>query len=236
MRPPVEGEVEQEVLPTYKNGMLELPGLNCTHCRTCNHVKPDRAHHCSMCKRCILKMDHHCIWLNNCVGFRNYKLFVLAMFYGVLLALFTGGTLLQQLIYDTAMDSLFLNEVQFLIALVLSWVLGLAAGGLLAYHLYLSGRNTTTIEALDEEDRQRAVRRVKRRNVRPVTVEEEAGFNPYDLGSVWANLRAAFGQDPRYWLVPLVDDGNGNGLWFPRRQPPAAPPRPAAGPVGAEAV
>mmetsp|Transcript_68781 Transcript_68781/g.107641 ORF Transcript_68781/g.107641 Transcript_68781/m.107641 type:complete len:322 (+) Transcript_68781:51-1016(+) len=51
--------------------------------------KPPRAHHCKTCDRCIFRMDHHCMWINNCVGYRNQKLFILFLGYTCITAVVT---------------------------------------------------------------------------------------------------------------------------------------------------
>ncbi|CDK29645.1 unnamed protein product [Kuraishia capsulata CBS 1993] len=47
------------------------------YCRTCRLPKIARSKHCNSCGKCFLMFDHHCIWLNNCVGYKNYRYFLL---------------------------------------------------------------------------------------------------------------------------------------------------------------
>ncbi|KAF8287882.1 putative palmitoyl acyltransferase 2 [Trypanosoma cruzi] len=66
-------------------------------CPVCGMYKPQRTHHCSRCRRCVLKYDHHCPWLGRCVGFFNYKLYLLVVFYTFLLTLWVGTLLLSDM-------------------------------------------------------------------------------------------------------------------------------------------
>jgi hypothetical protein len=50
-------------------------------CQSCRMFKPVRAHHCRQTGRCVLKMDHYCNWISTCIGYANYKYFLLFILY-----------------------------------------------------------------------------------------------------------------------------------------------------------
>ncbi|KAL9264145.1 putative protein S-acyltransferase 15 [Drosera capensis] len=101
-----------------ENGALRMK-----RCDKCYVYKPLRTHHCRVCKRCILKMDHHCTWINNCVGYRNYKSFVLLVFYGALCSMY--------------------STVSCGVAVVGLWI---TLTTLLGWYVYLLTQNMTSIE------------------------------------------------------------------------------------------
>ena len=58
--------------------------LRKTYCIICKTYKPDWSHHCSTCDVCVLNFDHHCPWINSCIGFWNWKYFILMLIYAIL--------------------------------------------------------------------------------------------------------------------------------------------------------
>lgn len=177
----------------------KLPNVNRTasgsvrYCEKCQIVKPDRAHHCSVCQACVLKMDHHCPWINNCIGFNNYKFFVLYLLYSLLYCLYISGTTMKYVV-------LYWHGGKFLILFLFfaSLMFAISLISLFCYHCYLVLHNRTTLEAL------RA----------PVFASgpDKEGF---DLGKK-NNFLEIFGNSPELWLIP-VKTHLGNGYNFPHK-------------------
>ncbi|XP_069667790.1 palmitoyltransferase ZDHHC15-like [Haliaeetus albicilla] len=96
-RPEVQRQILAEIarkLPVYTrtgNGGIRF-------CDRCQLIKPDRCHHCTVCAICVLKMDHHCPWVNNCIGFSNYKFFLLFLAYSLLYCLYIAATVFKYFI------------------------------------------------------------------------------------------------------------------------------------------
>ncbi|BGP11567.1 palmitoyltransferase for Vac8p [Rhodotorula toruloides] len=176
-------------------------------CRKCNVRKPDRAHHCSSCRRCVLKMDHHCPWLGGgCVGWANYKFFLLALWYTGILGIYSSVVLFHELVafvgeYD---DGFELAPISWALAALLGVIFGVAVGCFGLYHLYLACKNRTTIEAMEHptslailtppSSSHRSLSPTQRRRL----ARAARTYNIYDLG--WReNLRQVFGGRERWW-------------------------------------
>lgn len=188
---------------TASDGMDRRPAVG--YCHRCQNGKPPRCHHCSVCQRCVLKMDHHCVWVVNCVGARNYKFFLLFIFYTFLETILDAIVLLPRVIkfFGEAVDhsgSAGSITVTFL-AFILNVAFAFSLLCFLGMHASLLSSNTTTIEVYE-----------KKRSVRW----------KYDLGRK-KNFQQVFGTKKALWFFPLFskDDLDNvpslQGFYFPVR-------------------
>uniref|UniRef100_A0A4W2F934 Palmitoyltransferase n=1 Tax=Bos indicus x Bos taurus TaxID=30522 RepID=A0A4W2F934_BOBOX len=158
------------------------------YCERCQLIKPDRAHHCSACDM-----------VNNCVGFSNYKFFLLFLFYSLLYCLFVATTVLQYFIKfwtNELTDTRAKFHVLFLF--FVSTMFFISVLSLLSYHCWLVGKNRTTIESF-----------------RAPMFSYGADGNGFSLGCS-KNWRQVFGDEKKYWLLPVFSS-QGDGCSFPTR-------------------
>ncbi|EQL36969.1 hypothetical protein BDFG_01598 [Blastomyces dermatitidis ATCC 26199] len=123
------------------------------YCKKCLCVKPDRTHHCSSCKRCVLKMDHHCPWLATCVGFRNYKAFLLFLIYTCLFCWVCFAVSATWVWTEILNNSRYIDSfgpVTNILLAVIAGVIGLVLSAFTAWHISLAARGMTTIECLEK--------------------------------------------------------------------------------------
>jgi palmitoyltransferase ZDHHC2/15/20 len=180
--------------------------------RFCNRekkFKPERAHYCSAIGRNVLKMDHYCPWLANCVGYFNYKFFLLFIIYASvacgwttvstahLLAKSSAG-LLSPTSTLSAAQTFFLTEglcISSLVSLILTPFTG--------FHLWLLANNKTTLEYCEKANSKTS----------------------YDFG-FFHNLSNTLGWNPVLWFFPIQSVPS-DGLSFDRRPHVETTPTPS---------
>eukprot|EP00047_Mylnosiga_fluctuans_P009754 m.12970 g.12970 ORF g.12970 m.12970 type:complete len:305 (+) comp2773_c0_seq1:75-989(+) len=160
-------------------------------CTTCNLVRPDRAHHCGLCKRCVLKMDHHCPWVGTCVGFHNYKYFVLFLLYCFALSLFVAVCVAPSVIHGWAEHRID-QSIHMNILILFAVCFGLSTGALFFFHLQLCNSNKTTHESFGK------------------TVFINPSHTRWRRAGAWESV---FGDRLRLWLLPVMS-WRGDGVRF----------------------
>jgi palmitoyltransferase len=150
-------------------------------------------------------MDHHCDFIGNCVGFRNYKNYL------VFLISFTVHAILTVFLIVRPFFSGNCSTFQIFLGLLgLLYFVGIGAYVVLQLfaQLRFTFVNSTWIEESGRKVRDRLYRKYKAES-----------FNRFDVGW-WANLRQRLGQNPLLWFVPVGMAGNPyvfpkNPKWVP---------------------
>ena len=174
------------------------------YCLICNAFKPERSKHCSICNECVLNMDHHCPWVNNCIGFFNRKYFMQFIFYVELSFIYN---FIFSFINLTEKFKLVKEEKIGYIYYIFLWInclaIGIATflfGKFFIYHINLVIKNSSTIENLDKENKDK--------------------YAKFCL-SKKENIEQVFGKNKLYWLIPIISEEakpDGDGLLWKTRE------------------
>ena len=174
------------------------------YCLICNAFKPERSKHCSICNECVLNMDHHCPWVNNCIGFFNRKYFMQFIFYVEISFIYN---FIFSFIYLIQKFKLVKEEKMSYIYYIFLWInclaIGVATflfGKFVLYHINLVITNSSTIENLDKENKDK--------------------YAKFCL-SKKENIEQVFGKNKLYWLLPIISEEakpEGDGLLWKTRE------------------
>ncbi|KAM7389425.1 hypothetical protein PAMP_023406 [Pampus punctatissimus] len=198
------GESQQEILRRIAK---DLPIYTRTNsgairfCDRCQLLKPDRCHHCSACDK-----------VNNCVGFSNYKFFMLFLAYSLLYCLFITATDLKYFIkfwlaggrahfrLKEYMKGLPDTQAKFHILFLFfsASMFSVSLASLFIYHCWLVCKNRSTLEA-----------------VRAPVFRHGTDKNGFSLGFS-KNFRQVFGDEVKYWPIPVFSSA-ADGRQFPSK-------------------
>ncbi|KAK3099558.1 hypothetical protein FSP39_006233 [Pinctada imbricata] len=183
-------DIQKEILMSVAK---DLPVLNRTntgfprYCEKCKCVKPDRCHHCSVCGQ-----------VNNCVGFTNYKFFVLFLGYALLYCLYVALTSLKYFIQVLSTGDKDMGRFHVLFLFFVAVMFGISLITLFGYHCYLTANNRSTLESF-----------------RAPVFQSGPDKNGFSLGK-YNNFTEVFGEDKKKWFLP-VQTSAGDGVAYPTR-------------------
>lgn len=179
---------------------------NLTLCSNCTRWKPERTHHCRHCNKCVLKMDHHCPWLGNCIGFQNYKFFLLSILYGLI-----TSSIVLLTFWEIVIEVIVCYKVTLIksILCVFAYLCNLLLFAFVSFLFYSNWRNViyniTTIERSDQM-------RFSYHSKKNINQKNEIQLK-YNKG-IYSNIVSIFGRNPLLWLFPLYPNLEGEGIIF----------------------
>jgi palmitoyltransferase ZDHHC9/14/18 len=140
------------VAPPMELDIATTTGTSCGRlrmCRTCLVYRSGRCSHCSICDACVLDFDHHCPWIGNCVGRRNYRMFVGFLIAANLKCLyvlaFSVANIVLVSIHDASgfSEAIAATPASLVLAIFCLFIL-CTVGGLCSYHVSIMMDDTTT--------------------------------------------------------------------------------------------
>uniref|UniRef100_A0A6I8SJY0 Palmitoyltransferase n=1 Tax=Xenopus tropicalis TaxID=8364 RepID=A0A6I8SJY0_XENTR len=196
------GNTTGEFGELIRNAAKQHPIHTLTHegnirlCDKCLLIKPDRCHHCRDCNTCVLKFDHHCPLLNNCVGFSNYKTFLLVVLYGCLYFAFgAAASLCYMIMFWTGAIPDSPTKIPILVMFCIFTFILLLLFPFQVFHCHVAGRNRSTIEHCYSSFTRNGLSR-----------------DTFSLG-FWQNLKQVLGDKKKWWLIP-INTRLGDGYLF----------------------
>lgn len=144
------GRLEEE---TASKRVIDVNGVEIKqkYCNICMISRPPRSCHCTICNNCVEKFDHHCPWIGQCIGLRNYRYYIMFVFFALMF--FTYILIFS---WRKAESLLSENEYRFfptladapetMAVLLFSSVSAFFLGGFAIFHSYLLTRNQTSRE------------------------------------------------------------------------------------------
>lgn len=196
-------------------GSASLPSVlkpGWLYCPFCQLNSPARSFHCHVCDTCILKRDHHCIFGGTCIGYKNYRYYIMMVVFlwiGAVYANVYHFEYVHGVAGGFKMATFFTMFMPFVML-----ILGYSTGHQF-YVLFIAGVSVFSL-LLFSGLLYMQFRLVTKGQV---TYERKRGIKEYDLGLV-ENIKDILGE--RWylaWLNPFLPSPlPGDGVIFRRRE------------------
>ncbi|EKX73345.1 zinc finger protein DHHC domain containing protein [Theileria equi strain WA] len=139
------------LIDTTINGQV----LKVKYCITCHIYRPPRTVHCSDCDVCVIRYDHHCPYIANCVGYHNYKRFLVfvllcSLYYTTLtvVSVIRSIEFFQQ--FSDAIADKPVEIIGTLVSAIITFMSLWVILGLFIFHMFLISKNTSTYDKFKE--------------------------------------------------------------------------------------